>query len=114
MKRFPFALGLCVAASVIPAAAFAQEACAPREEIVQKLSGDFREQQQAVGIVNDKAVLEVFVSRQGSWTIIATGTDGNSCVLSAGEEWDESRFGDGLDTSFRDPADRDLPKLARH
>ena len=36
-------------------------------------------------MINGSAVIEVFVSENGSWTILATGTDGKSCVLSAGE-----------------------------
>ena len=32
-------------------------------------------------------MVEIFVSDNGTWTILATGTDGKSCVLSAGEGW---------------------------
>ncbi|HEV7415209.1 hypothetical protein [Tianweitania sediminis] len=66
--------------------------CAARNEIVQKLSDQFKEAPQAVGVVDKSAVLEVFVSDAGTWTIIATGTDGNSCILSAGEGWQSTNF----------------------
>jgi hypothetical protein len=101
MNRFTIASGIACAALAIPAAASAKEICAPRAQIVQKLNHDFKENQQAVGVVNDKAVLEVYVSGQGTWTIIASGTDGNSCVLSAGQDWDGANFIKGLDSSFR-------------
>ena len=42
----------------------------------------------AVGQINGDAVIEVFVSEKGTWTILATGTDGKSCVLSAGEDFE--------------------------
>jgi hypothetical protein len=105
MNRFIITLGAFSAAALaLPAAAIAQEvteqeACAPRDQIVEKLASDFREQQQAVGVVNDEAVLEVFVSGKGTWTIIATGTDGNSCVISAGQDWDDANVVKGLDAS---------------
>ena len=35
-------------------------------------------------------ILEVFVSEQGTWTILATDTHGLSCVISAGEGWDRT------------------------
>jgi len=33
-------------------------------------------------------VLEIFVSDQGSWTVLASDTKGQSCILSVGEGWD--------------------------
>jgi hypothetical protein len=66
--------------------------CGARNDIVQKLSAQFQEAPQAVGVVDKSAVLEVFVSDAGTWTIIATGTDGNSCILSAGEGWQSKDF----------------------
>jgi hypothetical protein len=104
MNRFAYGFA-ALSTLAVATPALAQEACAPRDQIVQKLIGDFKEHQQAVGYVNDDAVLEVFVSGNGSWTIIATGTDGNSCVLSAGEDWDDSNYVKGLDTSFHPTGD---------
>ena len=42
----------------------------------------------------------VFVSGNGTWTIIATGTDGKSCLLSAGKDWQGQGFVKGLDTAW--------------
>jgi hypothetical protein len=55
---------------------------------VKSLADKFKENPAAVGQVDASAVVEVFVSETGTWTIIATGTDGKSCVLSAGEGWE--------------------------
>jgi hypothetical protein len=107
MSRFALALAMISLPAVLaPGIANAQQACAPRAQIVAKLSQDFREQQQAVGVVNAQAVLEIYVSNAGTWTIIATGIDGNSCVISAGKDWDSSDFVKGLDTRFHPAAER--------
>ena len=59
-----------------------------RAEMVKSLAEKFKENPAAVGVVNPSAVIEVFVSADGTWTILATGTDGKSCVLSAGDGWE--------------------------
>jgi hypothetical protein len=75
----------------------AMDSCGARNDIVKALSDQFKEAPQAVGVVDKSAVLEVFVSDAGTWTIIATGTDGNSCILSAGEGWQSTAFVAGRD-----------------
>lgn len=71
--------------------------CAARNDIVSKLDQMFKESPQAVGVVNNQAVVEIFVSAEGTWTILATGTDGNSCVLSSGENWEAATLAAGKD-----------------
>ena len=84
-------LACAAAAAMLPffsSAAFAAVPCGTRDEIVKKLSEEFKEAPQSVGIVNQDAVVEIFVSENGTWTIIASDTDGKSCVLSSGEGWE--------------------------
>lgn len=71
--------------------------CGERARIVGQLEQHFQEAVTAVGMVDDNAVVEVFVSESGTWTIIATGTDGMSCVLSAGEGWESTTLIRGID-----------------
>jgi hypothetical protein len=71
--------------------------CGKRDEIVRSLGDQFHEKQQAVGVVDQNAILEIFVSAAGTWTIIATGTDGNSCLVSSGEGWDSMTMMAGVD-----------------
>lgn len=75
----------------------AMNMCGERDRIVGELEQHFRESVTAVGMVDDNAVVEVFVSDSGTWTIIATGTDGMSCVLSAGEGWESTTMIRGVD-----------------
>jgi hypothetical protein len=90
MKRelvlLPVLIGglLTMAATPSPANTF----CAERTEMVKSLADKFKENPAAIGQINSDAVIEIFVSEKGSWTILATGTDGKSCVLSAGENWE--------------------------
>lgn len=65
-------------------------ACGPHDAVVQSLADQYREKPQSVGVINNDTVLEVFVSEAGTWTIVVTDTDGQSCVLSAGEGWDSN------------------------
>lgn len=71
--------------------------CGDRDEIVRSLEQQFKESAQAVGVVDQNAVLEIFVSPTGTWTIIATGTDGNACLVSSGEGWDSKTLVAGVD-----------------
>jgi hypothetical protein len=62
--------------------------CGERERMVQDLDRQFDESAVATGLVDQSAVMEIFVSPAGTWTILATGTDGLSCVLAVGEGFD--------------------------
>lgn len=71
--------------------------CGKRTDIVESLAKDFKEAQMAVGQVDQSAVLEVFVSDTGTWTILATRTDGSSCIVSSGEGWQSQTLVVGQD-----------------
>lgn len=64
--------------------------CAPREDLVSQLGFQFDERQKAVGLLGEQAVMEVYASDQGSWTILTTDIEGNSCIIAAGEGWDDT------------------------
>ena len=66
-----------------------QAQCAPRDEVVKLLNAKYQESQRALGLINDKAMMEVFISASGTWTMVVTNEAGMSCVLAAGEAWDE-------------------------
>jgi hypothetical protein len=71
--------------------------CGQRADIVSKLGQLFHESSMATGVVNQNAVIEIFVSDRGTWTILATGTDGQSCVVSSGENWESNTMVIGQD-----------------
>lgn len=71
--------------------------CGEREEVVAELSQQFNETPMAVGQVDGSSVVEILVSANGSWTILATGTDGKSCIVSAGEGFESTQLVRGVD-----------------
>lgn len=72
--------------------------CGERREMVADLDRQFDEKPMAIGQVDGSAVVEILVSGEGSWTILATGTDGTSCIVSAGEDFDAIVPVRGVDT----------------
>ena len=89
MTRFLMAAMLAVAAVTGGmASANAAAQCAPRADIIKALGDKFHESEAGRGLINPNVVLEIFVSEQGNWTVLASDTKGQSCVLSVGEGWD--------------------------
>jgi hypothetical protein len=76
-------------ASAVEAQSQGQAQCGPREEVAKVLNAKFQESQRAIGLINEKAVMEVYISPKGTWTMVVTNEAGMSCVLAAGEAWDE-------------------------
>lgn len=64
--------------------------CAPRDDLIEQLGTQFNESQRALGLLGEEAVMEVFASDQGTWTILTTDTTGTSCIVAAGEGWDDA------------------------
>ncbi|TAM94623.1 MAG: hypothetical protein EPN45_24195 [Rhizobiaceae bacterium] len=62
--------------------------CAKRADMVNALGRLYKEKQQSTGLVSPQAAVELFVSDTGDWTILATGTNGVSCMMAAGDGWD--------------------------
>ena len=80
-----------LAIGMLSSSALAQEQrqCAPHEDIVKVLNAKYQESQRAIGLINKKAMMEVYISVKGTWTVIVTNETGMSCVMAAGEAWDE-------------------------
>jgi hypothetical protein len=60
--------------------------CADRAAIIKKLVG-YHEEAEAIGLNNDGTLLEVFVSPQGTWTVLVSSPQGHSCIAAIGEAW---------------------------
>lgn len=63
--------------------------CDNRDSILEALGASYAEAPVAVGATNAGDVLiEVLSSADGTtWTIIMTKTDGTSCLVAAGTDW---------------------------
>ena len=76
-------------AAFLASPAMAQSVCGDRGDFLSHLSHNYAEAPVAMGLVSNGTILEVLVSKNGSWTVIVTRPDGTSCLLAAGEAWEE-------------------------
>ncbi|WP_269931475.1 hypothetical protein [Aminobacter sp. HY435] len=79
------------AAMVLAAApAQAQFVCDAHDNLVARLAEAFQERQIGYGVVGNSAVIEVFVSATGTWTMTMTDVRGRSCIVAAGDGWEST------------------------
>ncbi|TIN31784.1 MAG: hypothetical protein E5Y31_00515 [Mesorhizobium sp.] len=88
MTRLMAMMFVVTASAFSAAPSSAAQQCAARADMIKALGEKFHENEAARGLINPSVVLEIFVSDQGTWTILATDTHGQSCVITAGEGWD--------------------------
>ena len=77
---------LAATASAAPAAR-TQAVCDARERIAGTLADDYSERPVARGLANTGAVVELFASPGGTWTLVVTTPGGLTCVVAAGSRW---------------------------
>lgn len=68
-------------------AAQAQLLCGKRDEIAARIGDKFGERRQAVGTMGETALVELFVSPAGTWTMLLTRPGGLACILALGRDW---------------------------
>jgi len=66
------------------ALALALAACAPAAEIAGRLAAEFGEARRFAGLDGRGAVIELWVSGSGSWTLLALAPGGIACLAAAG------------------------------
>ena len=67
--------------------AMQQIRCGKRTDVVRMLRDNFGEGPIGHGLANTGAVAEVFISANGTWTIVTTTPNGLSCLIGSGESW---------------------------
>lgn len=68
--------------------ATAQQICGERANFTLKLEKNFAEHPIAMGLTDKGAVLEVFASKNGSWTFLITMPSGLTCIVASGQSWE--------------------------
>lgn len=83
------AVMLAAATSAYPETVLAQTQhnCASRDAVARFLNTLHSEHLSAVGLVNPQTVAEIYVSEQGTWTIVVTSVAGVSCLVLSGQDW---------------------------
>ncbi|WP_217573930.1 hypothetical protein [Mesorhizobium sp. GbtcB19] len=90
------ALGVAMALPILPAQA--QVVCGGHDLLVTRLAAAFEEKRLGYGVAGQVAIFEVFVSPSGTWTMVMTDVKGQSCILAAGDGWEDT-----LATAVRQP-----------
>lgn len=87
MRTKHFALA-AVALGLLAGAAQAQQVCTMRADLVKMLGDKYKEAATGQGLVGDKAILEVYTSEKGTFTIVSSFPNGVACIVAAGNSWE--------------------------
>lgn len=68
--------------------ALAQTQCGPRETVIAQLADKYSEARRGMGMAGNAAVLELYTSDTGTFTITVTLPDGRTCLIASGEGWE--------------------------
>ena len=73
--------------------------CDSRERMTSLLESRYKEAPIAIGVVSDRGVMEVYVSSgSGTWSIVVTTPQGKTCIIAAGQNFEE------VEAKLLDPA----------
>ena len=90
IRSFKFAAVLAaVSLFSIGGVASAAMPCGNHDVVAKSLTTKFQEARRVMGVVNAKAVMEIFMSPQGTWTVLVTDTNGTACIIATGQDWQE-------------------------
>jgi hypothetical protein len=92
MKEYLFALSLGFGLCILAANASAQPAsCGERSKVVKKLVEKYGETRQSIGLGRNQGVIETYASLDtGTWTILITMPSGRTCLIAAGEGFENT------------------------
>lgn len=88
----PLRLAPIIAAAVIATSASPSTAgppCGRHEEVTKALTSKYQETRRVLGVINSRHVMEIFLSPEGTWTVLVTDTNGMSCITASGDAWQE-------------------------
>lgn len=77
------------ALALMLSAGMASAECFPTPEVYEVIGGQFKEYRTGAGMTPDmSAWIEVWINREtGSFTVMATLPNGQSCIIATGEGW---------------------------
>lgn len=89
MKRSTLLLLGFGIASIMSSPASAQQAvCGDRDEIIARLQSGYQESTTGVGLSATGGLVELYTSEKGTWTLMLTQPNGVSCLIAAGDNWE--------------------------
>lgn len=98
MRRSIFALLAAFSAASVTVPALGQSqgqgqgsiVCGEHGQVVAELARAFNEVPISTGLSSNGAMVEVFASEAGTFTIVVTHVSGLSCLLQSGTDWETS------------------------
>jgi len=63
--------------------------CGERGSLMDQLKGKYSELPKSMGLAANGSILEVLTAKTGTWTILLTTPRGITCLIAAGEHWEE-------------------------
>ena len=66
--------------------------CGERAQLLEELGHKFEETLSGSGLAADGFVFELLISPEGSWTLLRSSPQGQSCVAAVGEAWQELKL----------------------
>jgi hypothetical protein len=74
-----------ILAALFGGPAFAAQQCGPRDQVLAGLEARWSETRQMAGMSSAGSVVEIFANpASGSWTLLATSSDGTTCLAASG------------------------------
>ena len=61
--------------------------CGKHKDVVAFLGNKYKETRIGMGLINAGQMMELYMSEQGSWTMLITRPDGVSCFGPVGKNW---------------------------
>ena len=91
MKQYTWTMtGLAIGALMASASLVqAQQNCAPRDRVIERLASAYGETRQSIGLAQNNTMVEVFASVDtGTWTITVTNASGLTCLVASGQAFE--------------------------
>jgi hypothetical protein len=89
MRRIALALAALTFAAPALADGPSGPVCDARKEVLGHLSGKYSENPVALGLATNGGVVELLTANDGkTWTIVITLPNGQTCLVAAGENWE--------------------------
>ena len=89
---FKFSI-ICACVSILALGASsptqAQALCGKRVDFIKALNDKYQESGKALGISGQVNLIEIFASKAGTWTILVTTPEGKTCIIAAGNSWED-------------------------
>ena len=93
--RKPVFISLLAAVLAVFLCAEASAACDSRKNVVKELAEKYKEQPVHRGIDANGHMLEIFVSKDGTWTAVTTRPNGMACLNASGVAWETIKRKEG-------------------